>query len=318
MVRPLAHLSVRLQRFVLLTARFPHTHRTPLARFLARFLHRLVDFGFRRFVLVPRRWSLLSRLFPGTMTRMTTCRQQTKMAMHMTQPGWQRHLSCLRGRRVSALGTCFARAPATFSHTSTVHRLNSSLHTIRAMDLPPFVDNDDDNTPVATKSSSHSFHPHRQKLHFPFKDNTIARRARSPSKTELDYQLARKKRSEGGGGYHSGEGSHDERSPLHSGAESEPVEQPAPSDTDVEPRPQETRPESLPDLQHTDTETRLSEHTKIIRKDKLAARLQQVFGLDEQEEVLEEMNCWLLRNFSECPVCLCHCSPTQCSRVTCS
>jgi sterol 3beta-glucosyltransferase len=36
-----------------------------------------------------------------------------------------------------------------------------------------------------------------------------------------------------------------------------------------------------------------------LRREQLSQRLQEVFGLDEKEEVLEEMRCWLLRSVSE-------------------
>jgi len=38
---------------------------------------------------------------------------------------------------------------------------------------------------------------------------------------------------------------------------------------------------------------------KRLRREMLAERLREVFGLDEREEVLEEMRCWLLRSVSE-------------------
>jgi len=38
---------------------------------------------------------------------------------------------------------------------------------------------------------------------------------------------------------------------------------------------------------------------KRVRREKLAERLQEVFGLEEREEVLEEMRCWLLRSVSK-------------------
>jgi sterol 3beta-glucosyltransferase len=37
-----------------------------------------------------------------------------------------------------------------------------------------------------------------------------------------------------------------------------------------------------------------------VRREKLAERLMEVFGLEKREEVLEEMRCWLLRSVSEC------------------
>jgi sterol 3beta-glucosyltransferase len=37
-----------------------------------------------------------------------------------------------------------------------------------------------------------------------------------------------------------------------------------------------------------------------LRKELLGEKLKVVFGLDEREEVLEEMRCWLLRSVSKC------------------
>jgi sterol 3beta-glucosyltransferase len=38
---------------------------------------------------------------------------------------------------------------------------------------------------------------------------------------------------------------------------------------------------------------------KRLRREKLAEKLQDVFGLAEREEVVDEMRCWLLRSISE-------------------
>jgi len=42
-----------------------------------------------------------------------------------------------------------------------------------------------------------------------------------------------------------------------------------------------------------------SQEKKRVRREKLGERLQEVFGLEEREEVLEEMRCWLLRSVSK-------------------
>jgi sterol 3beta-glucosyltransferase len=39
---------------------------------------------------------------------------------------------------------------------------------------------------------------------------------------------------------------------------------------------------------------------KRLRREKLAEKLQHVFGLAEREEVIDEMRCWLLRSISKC------------------
>jgi sterol 3beta-glucosyltransferase len=38
---------------------------------------------------------------------------------------------------------------------------------------------------------------------------------------------------------------------------------------------------------------------KRLRREQLAERLQEVFGLEEREDVLDEMRCWLLRSVSK-------------------
>jgi sterol 3beta-glucosyltransferase len=42
-----------------------------------------------------------------------------------------------------------------------------------------------------------------------------------------------------------------------------------------------------------------ADEKKRIRKEKLAERLMSVFGLEQHEEVIEEMKCWLLRSVSK-------------------
>lgn len=64
-----------------------------------------------------------------------------------------------------------------------VSRMHSSLHTIR----PDAIDT------TAEPTSSSPTTPrrgHHHALHFPFRENTIARKAQSPSVNELEYQLA--------------------------------------------------------------------------------------------------------------------------------
>jgi len=117
--------------------------------------------------------------------------------------------------------------------------MHSSLHTIRPMDTG-------DETSPKSGRVRRIFHHNRSGTHldFPFRENTIARRAQAPGKTEMTYQMA-------------------------------PT-----SDSD----------------EHTDNE---DNDEKRQRSERLAARLQEVFGLDDVEEVLEEMPCWLLRSVSE-------------------
>jgi sterol 3beta-glucosyltransferase len=56
------------------------------------------------------------------------------------------------------------------------------------------------------------------------------------------------------------------------------------------------------DVGEEEVEDRMAENPaekKRVRREKLAERLQEVFGLEERETVLEEMRCWLLRSVSE-------------------
>lgn len=57
-----------------------------------------------------------------------------------------------------------------------------------------------------------------------------------------------------------------------------------------------------------------------LRRERLGQKLMDVFGLQEREEVVEEMKCWLLRSVSESkPWCSeCDADTGQCSRVTCT
>jgi sterol 3beta-glucosyltransferase len=54
--------------------------------------------------------------------------------------------------------------------------------------------------------------------------------------------------------------------------------------------------------QQVEVEDRMQQNQgekQMLRREQLSQRLQEVFGLDEKEEVLEEMRCWLLRSVSE-------------------
>lgn len=116
-----------------------------------------------------------------------------------------------------------------------------------------------------SRSRSRSTSPHKRhhlfhrSLDFPFKENTIARRAQAPGPLELSYQLSPERPG---------------HKPLPLSGATTPAEEESPK----------TR---------MDHEVDLGER---IRKGKLAQRLQEVFGLEEEEEVVEELACWLLRN----------------------
>lgn len=157
---------------------------------------------------------------------------------------------------------------ATFCHVLTVvNRMHSSLHTIRPMEHPSPLSSPSEGSP-----KHHRFR-HRQHLDFPFKENTIARRAAAPGKTELSYQLARAEE-------------HD----RHSSAEEA-----------LHHRPGARRPPYLSEdeiASSGDDEAKQAANEQR-RKARLASRLKEAFGLDEAEEVLEELPCWLLRSISE-------------------
>ncbi len=192
--------------------------------------------------------------------------------------------------------------------------------------------------------------PHANaQLHFPFRAYTIARKARSPGQSELNYQFADAVRqrqesesSEGSlGGVPMPRGF--DLKPRRSGAESDggfpaetrklvdeqihreedigekeeegEIELAARQDgavTDVQLAPPigEDKPDQRnvgaalrEDPEDDVVEDRLEENRserKRVRREKLSERLKQVFDLEEQEEVLEEMRCWLLRSVSEC------------------
>lgn len=60
---------------------------------------------------------------------------------------------------------------------------------------------------------------------------------------------------------------------------------------------------------------------KRVRREQLAERLQEVFGLAEREDVLDEMRCWLLRSVSKSMGTIVGRQAyltVQCSRATCT
>nr|XP_019049094.1 sterol 3-beta-glucosyltransferase [Kwoniella bestiolae CBS 10118]OCF28024.1 sterol 3-beta-glucosyltransferase [Kwoniella bestiolae CBS 10118] len=233
-----------------------------------------------------------------------------------------------------------------------VNRLGSSLHTIRPMNQPQTInENNDKVKPPQPPHSPHGIHP-LQPLQFPFRDNTIARKARRPNETELAYQYAESEArrqslevsdsnvsSESSSPFppdsaytsrrpsdpssetssidgtarellheqisHEEElGEAEEREEIYRAAEASPVKAPldlAPAiseheqqelNTDAALRQAETKQEEVVEesIQPNESERRR------VRKEKLAERLMDVFGLEEREDVLEEMRCWLLRS----------------------
>ncbi|WVF70804.1 hypothetical protein IAT40_005598 [Kwoniella sp. CBS 6097] len=230
------------------------------------------------------------------------------------------------------------------------NRLGSSLHTIR----PMATSYEDDQALLQGSQAqppSHGRHPVHP-LHFPFRDNTIARRAKRPTGNELSYQLAEEARRRGSEaassdassdssvplpkGYRgedrgsstrssldasiSGEaremlneqisreeelGEQEEQEEILRAAEQSPVRpaidlepivsghgDSAEYNTDAALREPENLEEEIIEKKVQPNES----EKKRLRREKLAERLMEVFGLDEREEVLEEMRCWLLRS----------------------
>lgn len=220
-----------------------------------------------------------------------------------------------------------------------VSRLHSSLHTIRPMGhaTPP----EDDMVEVPSVTQYSDQHP----LRFPFRENTIARRARSPGINELNYQFAQGRRraaSDLGDNVPSIAGlrvAGDERPPSEGSVgsigpeERRLVEERVAAEEDIahdEEREEIQRfhPDALDlgpviegqgdRLSEANVQAALREgeegqeelieermdinpaEKQRVRREKLAERLMEVFGLEKREEVLEEMRCWLLRSVSKC------------------
>ncbi|KAK8865790.1 hypothetical protein IAR55_000937 [Kwoniella newhampshirensis] len=227
-------------------------------------------------------------------------------------------------------------------------RLGSSLHTIRPLATPTL---DEDSQPSSITYTPHGVHP-THPLEFPFRQNTIARRARRPNENELAYQYAQaqrrqasvdaggteadsdgdvpfpkgfagdKRRASGSsiGSSFNGDtramideqisheeelGEKEEQEEILRAAGDEPLskvpidlapvvsgqEEQAGMNTAAALREGESGEEEIEEeLRPNESERRR------VRKEKLAERLMEVFGLDEREEVLEEMRCWLLRS----------------------
>lgn len=182
-------------------------------------------------------------------------------------------------------------------------------------------------------------------LHFPFRDNTIARHARSPGLNELNFQFRGTEETAAGGsttissvpmprgmvdtrresGESIGPGARqmlDERTKAEEGiAENEEKteilraegrlpegvqalnlgpqldREVSPSDANAGAALRERT-----DVRGAEVEDSMEPNPnekQLVRKEKLAERLQDVFGLEQREEVLEEYRCWLLRSVSE-------------------
>ena len=233
--------------------------------------------------------------------------------------------------------------------------MHSSLHTIRPMANRPGVDEDMVEVPPPSKLTSPS--DYSNLLQFPFRENTIARRARSPGQNELAYQFAeaarRRKasleyrdlsptaldkrgaippaRQQGEavvvstGIEHVMEGNEDlAKRIVHErlGHEAEIGQLEAAEEigkTGVQSPEMERQLERVLSgssmgselnaeaASADESEGEMMEESmegnvqgkKRVRREKLSQKLMEVFGLDEREEVVEEMKCWLLRSISE-------------------
>ncbi|EIW72673.1 hypothetical protein TREMEDRAFT_41904 [Tremella mesenterica DSM 1558] len=205
----------------------------------------------------------------------------------------------------------------------------------------------EDSVPAPTKQKQQR--PKAPSLQFPFRANTIARRARSPGLDELQYQFAksgssglqahdndvpdvpppkgafsRRQRQDGDQSSESSSLTDNSSRRLvarriekeeHLGAAEEHEEilrtlSDEESDDSQEDVAKKHTQGKL--LRNDNTEAALREdqdeemleermsvnpgEKKRVRKERLAERLQEVFGLEEREEVLEELRCWLLRS----------------------
>ena len=213
------------------------------------------------------------------------------------------------------------------------------------MNTSTYLAPNDNTDPAATTPREY----HSANLHFPFRANTIARKARSPGQTELNYQFAeglrlqQEQRDQVNGIMGSvplpktadvasrrSSGQSDSSLPIGTrkavdqqihkeedigGVEEvEEIERAAEQDAGVsgiqlapvvgdelpsEDNARAALREAPGDLPTGHVTKGPAVNKKGLRRDQLAKRLQEVFGLQEREEVLEEMRCWLLRSVSK-------------------
>lgn len=178
-------------------------------------------------------------------------------------------------------------------------------------------------------------------LNFPFRANTVARKARSPAATEIQYQLAKASLGESEAADATEQGYFPTNKNLdirRSSEESESsIGQPAralmsdriqkeESQGEREEAEEISRVSASGDLapvaenptrgakdntsaalregsgEEEIVEDQMMENPSEkmrLRREKLAEKLQDVFGLAEKEEVVDEMRCWLLRSISK-------------------
>lgn len=140
--------------------------------------------------------------------------------------------------------------------------------------------------PRSTRSPAGSVHSpptspdSHNKLTFPYKENVITRRARGPSLTELEYQHAPA----------SPEAVHEEL-PGPGRVESSSTLKQIATDI-VEPS------EEVEEVEGSAIGQPERGHLAVEAPESTPQMLQRVFALPEQEELIEEMHCWLLRSES--------------------
>ena len=242
-------------------------------------------------------------------------------------------------------------------------RMHSSLHTIRPMASPA-----NEMTPAQPETESYfpqetSRKPGHHSLQFPFRQNAIARKARSPGPSELEFQFQNRnenpanrsvlpaeedipspvleegidnrrisQESDGGIGGPVRE-IMEQRVAVEQGLAKEEEGQEIDRCEEEGATPSSTAPPGLAtplnqrqNLGYSQEEERAQseenvaaalregsdeeeivedrmqanpQEKKRVRREILAERLQEVFGLEHRETVLEEMRCWLLRSVSE-------------------
>jgi sterol 3beta-glucosyltransferase len=203
------------------------------------------------------------------------------------------------------------------------------------------VEEDMDNVQSSDAARSRA---NSKSLNFPFRANTVARKARSPAVTEIQYQLAKSSLGEAEAvpadtteqGYfptHKGDirrSSEDSEASIGQPArelmdDRIEKEENKGQQEEAEEISRASRPSAnLADLAEVPSREARADNTsaalregsgeeelvedqmmenpsekKRLRREKLAEKLQDVFGLAEREEVIDEMRCWLLRSISE-------------------
>lgn len=234
--------------------------------------------------------------------------------------------------------------------------MHSSLHTIRPMSSPADEMVNVDPSSYFPANQGHGTAHHS--LLFPFRQNTIARKAKSPGVNELSYQFANQQLRESSSPpapdiptpvpeqevlqteqqhppakradspsslcedtrevladrieQEAAIGEEEEREEIvkavsnEAGTDNAPIGLEEPIGAPLEKLKSQSEENVVAALREgSETEEvedqMVSNATerKQVRREKLAERLQEVFGLEQRETVLEEMRCWLLKSVSE-------------------